>query len=77
MAVFAFLLIVYMANFSLPVSLLSSWVFHSDQQLTTKCFLQMDIPGGSVVKNSTYKCRRCRFDPWVEKNPGGGDGNPL
>ena len=50
MAVFAFLLIVYMVNFSLPVSLLSSWVFHSDQQLTTKCFLQVDVPGGSVVK---------------------------
>ena len=47
---FAFLLIVYMANCSLPVSLLSSWVFHPDQQFTTKCFLQMDFPGGSVVK---------------------------
>ena len=39
-----------MANYSLPVSLLSSWVFHSDQQFATKCFLQMDFPGGSVVK---------------------------
>ena len=28
-------------------------------------------------KESTCQCRRCRFDPWVGKIPGGGNGNPL
>jgi len=25
--------------------------------------------GGSVMKESTYQCRRCRFNPWVGKLP--------
>jgi len=27
------------------------------------------LPDGSVVKESTYQCRRCRFNPWVGKIP--------
>jgi len=25
--------------------------------------------GGSVMKEATYQCRRCRFNPWVGKLP--------
>ena len=28
-------------------------------------------------KESTCKCKRCRFNPWVGESPGGGNGNPL
>ena len=27
------------------------------------------FPGGSVIKESTYQCKRCRLDPWVGKLP--------
>ena len=40
--------------------------------LTSSGFLD-----GSAGKESTCQCRRCRFDPWVGKIPGGGNGNPL
>ena len=33
-----------------------------------------------MVKNLPAQCRRhkrCRFNPWVEKSPGGGHGKPL
>ena len=33
-----------------------------------------------VVKNLTCQCRkhkRCKFDPWLARSPGGGNGNPL
>ena len=36
-----------------------------------------DFPGGSDGKESTCQCRRLRFDPWVGKIPGEGNGNPL
>ena len=40
-----------------------------------------DFPGGSVVKEPAYQCKRHRrrgFDPQVRKiSPGRGDGNPL
>ena len=38
------------------------------------------IPCGAMVKESTFQGRRnkqCRFDPWVGKIPGVGNGNPL
>ena len=28
-------------------------------------------------KESTWQCRRCRFDPWVWKTPEEGNGNSL
>ena len=28
-------------------------------------------------KESTYRCKRHRFDPWSRKIPGGGNGKPL
>ena len=43
--------------------------------------MQLITPGGfqhgSDGKESTYKCRRPGFDPWVGKIPGGGHGNLL
>ena len=42
--------------------------------------MQLGFPGGSSGKESDCQCRRrkrCRFDPWVRKIPGGGHGNPL
>ena len=40
----------------------------------------LGFPGGTSSKKPTCQCRnpkRCRFDPWVGKIPGGGHGNPL
>ena len=33
--------------------------------------------GGSDGKSVCLQCRRSRFDPWVGKVPGEGNGNPL
>ena len=35
------------------------------------------LPWWLNSKESTYQCRRRRFDPWVRKIPGDGRGNPL
>ena len=35
------------------------------------------FPGGTSGKEFTWKCKRCRFDPWVGRSPGGGNDNPL
>ena len=42
------------------------------------------LPGGSSGKKTKTKtkkpacqCRRCGFDSWVKKSPGGGHGNPF
>jgi len=35
------------------------------------------FPGDAGDKEPACQCRRCRFDPWVRKIPGGGHGNPL
>ena len=38
------------------------------------------FPGGTSGEESTCQCRRCkrcRFDPWVRKIPGVGNGNLL
>ena len=43
-------------------------------------FLFQDFPSSSVGKESACSAGdagRCRFDPWVGKIPGGGNGNPL
>ena len=39
----------------------------------------LGFPGGSVVKNlpTMEEPRRCKFDPWIRKIPGGGHGNPF
>ena len=34
-------------------------------------------PGGLDGRKNCLQCRRPRFDPWVEKSPGEGNGNPL
>ena len=39
----------------------------------------MVFPGGSVLKNLTVMqetCRRLRFDPWMGRSSGEGNGNP-
>ena len=39
---------------------------------TERYSLERDFPGGSVVKESAFQCRRCRrhwFNPWVRKIP--------
>ena len=38
-------------------------------QNTFPCTGHWGFPGGSVVKESTCQCRRCRFDLWVGKIP--------
>ena len=40
-------------------------------------YICQGFPGGSDSKESTCQCRRHRFDPWVGKNPGVENGNPL
>ena len=40
----------------------------------------LGFSGGTSGKETICQCRRCKrlgFDPWVEKIPGGGNGNPL
>ena len=37
----------------------------------------IDFPGGSVGKEPDWVHRRPRFDPWVGRSPGKGNGNPL
>ena len=40
----------------------------------------MGFPGSTSGKEPACQCRRhkrCWFDPWVERSPGGGHGNPL
>ena len=36
----------------------------------------MGLPSWLSGKESTCQCRRCRFDPWIWKLPGGGNDNP-
>ena len=37
----------------------------------------LSFPGGSDSKEICLQCRRPRFNPWVGKIPGGGNGNSL
>ena len=39
--------------------------------------MQKGFTGGSMVKESAFQCRRCRFNPYVRKIPGEGNGNSL
>ena len=42
--------------------------------------LEIDFTGGFSGKEHACQYRRhkrCEFDPWVRKIPGGGHGNPL
>ena len=43
---------------------------------TAVCSENEDFPGGSMVKNSPAS-RRHRFDSWVRKIPGEGNGNTF
>ena len=46
------------------------------RQLSSSKGLTEGFPGGSVWR-ICLQCRRHRFDPWVRKTPGKGNGNPL
>ena len=35
------------------------------------------LPRWLSAKESTCQCRRSRFNPWVGRSPGGGNGNPF
>ena len=38
------------------------------------------FPSGASDKEPACqyrRCKRCRFDPWVRRSPGGGNGNPF
>ena len=35
------------------------------------------FPGGTSGQDSTNQCKRCGFEPRVERSPGEGNGNPL
>ena len=37
----------------------------------------LGFPGGSDGTKICLQCTRPRFDPWVGKTPGKGNGNPL
>ena len=54
------------------------WKSYSKLKACTES--QQGFPGGSSGKESACQCKRCkrhRFDPWVGKMPGVGNGNPL
>ena len=38
---------------------------------------KMGPPRWLSGKESACQCRRCSFNPWVERSPGAGNGNPL
>ena len=43
-------------------------------------FILESFQGGTNGKKSACQCRRCRrhrFDPWLERSPGVGNGDPL
>ena len=51
-----------------------------DDSFIVEYNMRMGFPDGAVDKESAYQCRRHkrhRFDPWVKKIPGGGNGNPF
>ena len=48
--------------------------------VNTRIMCSMCFPSGTSGKESACQCRRqkrCGFDPWGRKIPGGGNGNPL
>ena len=59
------------------------WYFYTLQITIDFCIVilySLGFPGGACGKVPAYQCRRhkrCGFDPWVGRSPGGGHGNPL
>ena len=48
--------------------------------VNSKIVKSFRLPGGASGKKPARQCRnhrQCRFDPWVGRLPGGGNGNPL
>ena len=50
---------------------------HGTMNLYGNLCNQQGFPGGSTIKEFACQCRRHRFDPWVGKFPGKGNGYPL
>ena len=50
---------------------------HGTMNLYGNLCKQQGFPGGSMIKEFACQCRRHRFDPWVGKSPGKGNGYPL
>ena len=61
------------------------WALPSGSKIMMpSCFPSYDLKAGlslvSLVaecKEPACQCRRCRFDPWVGRSPGGRNGNPF
>ena len=45
--------------------------------MSSSLWFHLGLPMWPSGKQSACQCRRCRFDAWVGKNPGGGNGNPF
>ena len=60
-----------LSSLCIPCALSTLWVYVE--------FIR-GFPGGSVIKESAWRCRRCwrlGFDPWSGGSPGRGNGNLL
>ena len=54
-----------------------TWIIEDD--LYYKVSWLVNVPRSAVVKNLVCQCRRykrCEFNPWVRRSPGGRNGNP-
>ena len=56
------------------------WLYLHLRHILIHLTCKPGFPGGTSGKESTRqcgKCERCGFNPWSERSPGGGHGNPL
>ena len=79
---FVCLMIMMMTVLSFFILIPSTWTllwWHKGQCDEDKlvCTPDRSFPGGTSGKESACQCRRHRFNPWIERSAGGGNGNPL
>ena len=56
------------------------WLYLHLRHILIHLTCKPGFPGGTSGKESTCQCgkrKRCGLDPWSERSPGGGHGNPL